>query len=80
MSVGEINSKEWTLLQSNTSPAQIDVSSWGMHAISNVWFLLQIGETYNKTDIRKARYGFAREVMNMADEQSKNNDIKLKEG
>ena len=36
-------------------------------------------ETYNKTDIRKARYWFANEVMNMAAEQSKNNDIKLME-
>ena len=51
-----------------------------MHAILNVRLLLQIGETYNKTDIRKARYLFANEVMTMVDEQSKNNDIKLMEG
>ena len=76
----EINSKEWTLLQPNTLPPQIDGSSCGMHAILNVWFLLHIGETYNKTDIRKARYWFANEVMNMKVQQSKNNDIKLMEG
>ena len=76
----EINSKEWTLLQPNTLPPQIDGSSCGMHAILTVWFLLHIGETYNKTDIRKARSCFVNEVMNMADEQSRNNGIKLMEG
>ena len=51
-----------------------------MHAILNVWFLLHIRKTHNKTDIRKVKYWFANEAMNMADEQSKNNDIKLMEG
>ena len=51
-----------------------------MHAILNVWFSLHIGETCNKTDIRKARYWFANEVMNMVVEQSKNNDLNLMEG
>ena len=51
-----------------------------MQAILNVWFLLHTGEKYNKTDIRKARYWFANEVMNMKVQQSKNNDIKLMEG
>ena len=37
-------------------------------------------EKHNKTDIRKARYWFANEVMNMADKQSKYNNIKLMEG
>ena len=36
MAVQEINSKEWTLLQSNTLPAQTDGSSCGMDAILNV--------------------------------------------
>ena len=31
MAVREINSKEWTLLQPNTLPPQIDGSSCGMH-------------------------------------------------
>ena len=66
MVVREISSKERTLLQPNTLPPQTDGSSCGMHAILNVWFLLHIGETYNKTDIRKARYWFANEVMNMS--------------
>ena len=80
MVVREISSRERTLLQPNTLPPQIDGSSCGMHAILNVWFLLHIGETYNKTDIRKARSCFVNEVMNMADEQSRNNGIKLMEG
>ena len=67
----EINSTEWTLLQPNTLPPQTDRSSCGMYAILNLWFLLHIGETYNKTDIRKVRYWFANEVMNIAVEQSK---------
>ena len=56
MLVLEINRKEWTLLQPNTLPPQIDGRSCGMHAVLNVWFLLHIGETHNKTDIRKVRY------------------------
>ena len=80
MVVQEINGKEWVLLQPNTLPPQIDGSSCGMDAIFNVWFLLHIGETCNKTESRKARYWFANEVMNMADEPSKNSDIKLMEG
>ena len=80
MVVREINRKEWTLLQPNTLPPQFDGSSCGMHAILNMWFLLHIGETYNKTGIKKARYWFANEVMNMEDEQIKNIDIKLMEG
>ena len=80
MVVREINRKEWTLLQPNTLPLQLDGSSCGMHAILNMSFLLHIGETYNKTGIKKARYWFANEVMNMEDEQIKNIDIKLMEG
>ena len=45
--------------------------------VLNVWFLLHIGETFNKTDIRKAKNWFANEVMDLAVEQSKTNDIKL---
>ena len=37
-------------------------------------------EKHNKTDMRKARYWFANEVMNMKVPQSKNNDIQLMEG
>ena len=55
-----------------------------MHAMSDVEFLLtrqnSLIETCNKTDIRKARYWFANEVMNMANEQNKNTDIRLMEG
>ena len=67
------------LLQPNTLPPQTDGSSCGMHAVLNVRFLLHIGKTYNKTVIRKARYWFANKVISMADEQSRNNDIKLME-
>ena len=56
--------KEWTFVQPNTLPPQFDGSSCGMHAILNVWLLLNNGETYNNTDIRKATYRFANEVMN----------------
>ena len=55
-----------------------------MHPMSNVEFLLTRQnspiETCNKTDTRKARYWFANEVMNMANEQNKNTDIRLMEG
>ena len=49
--------KEWTLLQPNTSPPQIDGSSCGVHAILNVWYLLRIGETYNKREILVCKRG-----------------------
>ena len=62
-------------MQPNTLPPQIDGSSCVV-----VWFLWHIGETYNKADIRKARCWFVNKVMNMADEQSRNNGIKLMEG
>ena len=55
MTVWEI--KVWTLLQPNTSPPQIDGSSSGMHAILNVWYLLHIGETYNKSEILVCKRG-----------------------
>ena len=50
-----------------------------MYAILIVWFLLNIGETSNETEVRKSRYWFANEVMDMANEQSKDNGIKLME-
>ena len=56
MAVREINTKAWTLLQPNTLPPKTGGSSCGMHAVLIVQLLLNIGETYNKTDIRKARY------------------------
>ena len=80
MVVREINGREWKLLQPNTLPPQIDGSSCGMHAILNVWFILHIRKTYEKTDFRKVRYWFANKGINMADEQCKNNDINLMEG
>ena len=54
----------------------MEVAAVCMH----VWYLLHIGVTHNKTDIRKARHWVAKEVMNMANEQSKNNAIKLMKG
>ena len=56
MVVSETDSKKWTFVQPNTLPPQFDGSSCGMHAILNVWLLLNMGETYNNTDIRKATY------------------------
>ena len=62
----------------------IDGSSCSMHPMSNMEFLLNRQnspiETCNKTDIRKARYWFANEIMKMANEQNKNTDIRLMEG
>ena len=80
MVVREINSKEWTLLQPNTLPPQIAGSSCCMYAILNAWFLLHVGRKYNKKGFGKSRYWFANEVINMADDQSKSNGIKLMEG
>ena len=51
-----------------------------MHAILNVWFLFNFGETYNQIDIRKARYWFANAVLNMKNEQIKKNKKELLKG
>ena len=67
------------IIVTNTLPPKTDGSSCCMYAILIAWFLLNIRETYNKTDIRKAKYWFANKVMNMADEQSKNNGTKVME-
>ena len=63
------------IIITNTLPAKTDGSSCGMYAILIAWF--NIGETYDKIDITKAKYWFVNKVMNMADEQSKNNGAKV---
>ena len=42
---------DWLSFQSLNIPKQVDASSCGIHAILNIWFLLQLGDTYNQFDI-----------------------------
>ena len=51
---------------------------WTQYSMCGFYYTSE--KHYNKTESRKARYWFANEVMNMADEPSKNSDIKLMEG
>ena len=37
---------DWLLLQSLNIPKQVDAKSCGIHAILNIWFLLQLRDTY----------------------------------
>ena len=66
------------IIITNTLPPKTNGSSCDMYAILIAWF--NIGERYNKIDNRKAKYWFVNKVMNMADEQSKNNGAKVIEG
>ena len=78
--IPDVDIEEWKLFQPYTLPPHVDGTSCGMHAILNVWFLFNFGETYNQIDIRKARYWFANAVLNMKNEQIKKNKRELLKG
>ena len=62
---------DWLLLQTLNIPKQVDPRSCGMHAILNIWFLLQLGDTYNQVDIVNPRIWFAIQIPNMSREQNR---------
>ena len=67
--LNKIEVSDWQLLQPLNIPKQVDASSCVIHAILNIWFLLQLGETYNEVDIVNSRIWFANQILNMSREQ-----------
>ena len=59
-------------------PKQVDASSCVVHATLNIWFLLQLGETYNQFDIVNSRIWFANQIFNMSREQVQIKKLDLK--
>ena len=43
--LNKIEVSDWLLLQPVNIPKQVYASSYGTHAILNIWFLLQLGDT-----------------------------------
>ena len=56
--LNKIEVSDWLLLRSLNLPKQVDSSNCGIHAILNIWFLLQLGDTYNQVDIVNSRIWF----------------------
>ena len=67
--LNKIEVSDWQLLQPLNIPKQVDASSCVIHTILNIWFLLQLGETYNEVDIVNSRIWFANQILNMSREQ-----------
>ena len=65
----KIEVSDWLLLQPLNIPKQEDASSCEIDATLNIWFLLQLGDTYNQVDIVNLRIWFAIQILNMSREQ-----------
>ena len=76
--LNKIEVSDWLLLQPLNIPKQVDTCSCGIHAILNIWFLLQLGDTYNQVDIVNSRIWFAIQILNMAKEQDRIKKLDLK--
>ena len=53
--LNKIEASDWLLLQPLNLPKQVDAGSCGIHAILDIWFLLQLGDTYNQVHIVNSR-------------------------
>ena len=76
--LNKIEASDWLLLQPLNLPKQLDASSCGIHAILNIWFLLQLGDTYNQVDIVNSRIWFTIQILNMSREQDRIKTLDLK--
>ena len=76
--LNKTESSDWLLLQPLNIPKQVDASSCIVHATLNIWFLLQLGETYNQFDIVNSRIWFANQIFNMSREQDRIKKLDLK--
>ena len=76
--LNKIEASDWLLLQPLNLPKQLDASSCGIHAILNMWFLLQLGDTYNQVDIVNSRIWFTIQILNMSREQDRIKKLDLK--
>ena len=76
--LNKIEVSYWLLLQPLNLPKQVYASSCGIHAILNIWFLLQLGDTYNQADIVNSRIWFAIQILNMSRKQDRIKKLDLK--
>ena len=76
--LNKIEFSDWLLSQPLNIPKQVDTSSCVVHATLNIWFLLQLGETYNQFDIVNSRIWFANQIFNMSREQDRIKKLDLK--
>ena len=65
----KIEVSDWLLVQPLNIPKQEDASSCEIDATLNIWFLLQLGDTYNQVDTVNSRIWFAIQILNMSREQ-----------
>ena len=76
--LNKIKVSDWLLLQSLNITKQVDASSCGIHAILNIWFSLQLGDTYNQVDIVNSKIWFVIQILNMSREQDRIKKLDLK--
>ena len=67
--LNKIEVSNWLFFEPLNIPKQVDASSCGIYAILNIWFLLQLGDTYNQVGIANSRIWFASKILNMSREQ-----------
>ena len=76
--LNKIEVSDLLLLQPLNIPKQVDASSCGIHAILNIWILLQLGDVYNQFDIVSSRIWFAIQILNMSREQDRIKKLDIK--
>ena len=76
--LNKIEVSDWLLLQPLNLPKQVDASSCGIHATLNIWFLLQLGNTYDQADTVNSRIWFTIQILNMSREQYRIKKLDLK--
>ena len=76
--LNKIELSDWLLLQSLNITKQVDASSCGIHAILNIWFSLQLGDTYNQVDIVNSKIWFVIQILNISREQDRIKKLDLK--
>ena len=74
----KIEVSDWLSLQPLNLPKQVDTSSSGIHAILDIWFLLQLGDTYNQVDIVNSRIWFTIQILDMSRGQDQIKKLDLK--
>ena len=76
--LNKIEVSDWLLLQPLNLPKKVHASSCGIHCILNIWFLLQLGNTYNQADILNSRIWFTTQIVNRSTEQDRIKVLNLK--
>ena len=75
----KIEVSDGLLLQPLNTPKHVDASSCGIYTISNIWFMLQLEDTYNQVDIANLRIWFTNQTLNMSRKQDRIEKLDLKQ-